>query len=109
MYDDEAVFGQLAKNAEELDEDEFYERQEEFDVYGDGHEGAEDDNDGWATDNTEKPSKSLSLLPPPLALQQTPTALYQKPPNIGCPNSVNSRKRKSLRKTKHLTQRSPRQ
>lgn len=52
--DDENFFGELTHDAAELDEDEFYEQQEEFDVYGDGH----GEDEGWATDDTEKPSTS---------------------------------------------------
>lgn len=66
--DDEDLFGALTKGADVLDEDEFYEQQEEFDVYGDGNGHGEDD-EGWATDDTERPtkkqSKKQSSAPPP--------------------------------------------
>lgn len=47
---DESLFGELTKSAEEVDESEFYEQGELFDTHGDG-----EDDDGWATDTTEKP------------------------------------------------------
>ncbi|RPB26800.1 Low temperature viability protein [Terfezia boudieri ATCC MYA-4762] len=69
--DDEDIFSEiLTGDREEVDLDEFIEQSEELDIYGThGYIQEEDEDEGWATDDTEKPSKhqqsTPSAAPPP--------------------------------------------
>ncbi|KAF8443539.1 Low temperature viability protein [Terfezia claveryi] len=69
--DDEDIFGEiLTGDREEVDLDEFIEQSGKLDIYG-NHKyiQEEDEDEGWATDGTEKPSKHRQspspAAPPP--------------------------------------------
>jgi len=83
--DDEEIFGELTKGAEEVDENEFHEQGEQLDFYCD-----EGDDDGWATDTTEKPIKQQTTTKKPMPEPANNSKSVSFPDDISPPPDANS-------------------